>query len=331
MAKDYKHITPEERSEIARLQASGHTNAEIAAALDRSPSSISRELRRNKGSKIGYNSGFADRQAKARRWSGSRLGRDEALREKVLGGLSAGLSPEQVAGRLARDAGERVISHETIYRFIYAQMKRTQDFSWRNYLPCAKTRRGWRSHRGKSPTRYMQNWKSVHERPLEASDRSIPGHWEADLALFAKHGQSILAIREKSSGIIFARRSPTKQANQIATLLEAMFGPLPESLRRTVTFDNGSEFAQHSRLHKLKLDTYFCDTHSPWQKDGIENAIGWLRRFLPTKTDLDYVSEAEFKDLIDLYNNTPRKRLDYQTPTEAFLAELLHFECESTS
>lgn len=330
MAKEYKHFTLEERVKVAQLHAAGCKNAEIAAALHRSPSSISRELRRNSRSKVGYDPAYADEQAWARRWSGSKLDRDEALREKVLAGLAARLSPEQVAGRLAREAGEHVISHETIYRFIHAQMKRSQIFSWRHYLPRAKTRRGWRSHKGKSPKRYMQHWKSVHHRPPEANDLATPGHWEADLALFARPRQSILAIRERSSGVMFARRSASKKAGRIATLLKAMFGPLPESFRRTVTFDNGSEFAQHSKLHGLKLDTYFCDTHSPWQKGGIENAIGWLRRFVPTKFDLDQLSAAEFRDLIALYNNTPRKRLDYQTPAEVFLAELLHFECEST-
>jgi hypothetical protein len=116
----------------------------------------------------------------------------------------------------------------------------------------------------------------------------------------------------------------------VARHLIRLFTPMPPQLRQTVTFDNGSEFAGHGRLHKLAIDTYFCDPYSPWQKGSVENAIGRLRRFLPRKTDLASLPDKHFKALVSAYNNTPRKCLDFKTPAEAF-CEVLHFECESTS
>jgi len=105
---------------------------------------------------------------------------------------------------------------------------------------------------------------------------------------------------------------------------------MPAALRQTITFDNGTEFARHTRLHQLAMQTFFCDRYSPWQKGGIENAIGRMRRFIPRKTDLATLSDNRFHALIRAYNNTPRKCLDYQTPAELFMTQLLHFGCEST-
>jgi IS30 family transposase len=319
----------EERCEIAKLHAEGGSLRQIAAALDRSPSSISRELRRNQGAKA-YKPAQAEERARARRWSGSRLERQPQLRNLVLKGLGNGLSPEQVAGRLKLENGSHLISHETIYRFVYAQITRHNDFSWRNYLHRAKAYRGWRGRRGGSPANLIQQRVPIAERPADVNSRSIPGHWEADLVLFAKYGQAILALHERTSRIIIAQRPANKTADLIAGQLHAILELLPQQLRQTVTFDNGTEFARHFRLHDLHLDTYFCDTHSPWQKGGIENAIGRTRRFLPRKTNLEDISGSQFNDIIATYNNTPRKCLDFHTPAEVFINQLLHFKCEST-
>ena len=131
MGKSYGHVTIEERCEIARLQASGYSIRQIAASLDRSASTVARELKRNGSRTLGYQARYADQQAHARRWQGSRLERDRGLREQVLCRLKQGWSPEQVAGRLAMESGKRVISHESIYRFIYAQMARKKDYGVR--------------------------------------------------------------------------------------------------------------------------------------------------------------------------------------------------------
>lgn len=330
MGQSYRHFDLEERCEIARRRAAGESIRKIAATLDRAPSSVARELRRNSGNQVGYKPAYAGEQAKARRWRGSRLVRDPALQALVLDRLARGWSPQQVAGRLAREQGRPVLSHETIYRFIAAQIVRTKDYSWRLYLPRGKSKRGFRGRRGGSSAQHIKHRLPISQRPAEAQDRANPGHWEADLILFARYGQTILALHERSSRIVAVVRQPSKEAAPVATTLATLLAPLPKKLRRTIAFDNGTEFALHHTLrHTLGIQTFFCDPHAPWQKGGIENAIGRLRRRLPRKTDLATLSTAQLRQLASLYNHTPRKCLDFQTPAEVFL-QLLHFKCEST-
>lgn len=330
MGRRYAQLSLEDRCEITRLQANGCSIRQIAAALDRAPSTVARELKRNHGRQLGYQPAYAERQARARRWTGSRLDRRPALRDKVLSALSRGWSPEQVSGRLALEAGAPVISYETIYRFIYAQIARTKDYRWRLYLPRGKSKRGFRGRKGGSPARFIDGRRPIAARPAAADDRTTPGHWEADLMLFSRYRQAILTVHERHSRIILAVRPPNKQAAGIARRMTSLFRPLPAALRQTITFDNGTEFARHKQLHALAMQTFFCDPHAPWQKGGIENAIGRMRRFLPRKTDLARLSDRRFNALVSAYNHTPRKCLGYQTPAEVFCAQLLHFKCEST-
>jgi IS30 family transposase len=261
---------------------------------------------------------------------GSRLKRQPTLRRAVLDRLAMGWSPEQVAGRLAKDHGRKVICYESIYRFIYAQIKATKDYSWRHYLPRGKSKRGRRASKRSSSATFIEGRVGLAERPCVVSNRSTPGHWEADLMMFAKYGQAILTVHERQSRLLLAIRLASKAAQLVAHHLGQLFGVLPQRLRQTVTFDNGTEFARHRLLHRLEIDTFFCDPYSPWQKGGIENAIGRMRSFLPRKTDLATLKSSRFKALIAAYNNTPRKCLDFSTPAEVF-SKVLHFECESTS
>ena len=330
MGRKYQQLSLENRCEIARLQADGCSIRQIAAALDRAPSTISREVKRNRGRHIGYKPSYAQEQTQARRWAGSRLEREPNLRRDVLERLASGWSPEQVAGRLARQRGRNVISYESIYRFIYAQIARTKDYRWRRYLPRGKSKRGFRGRKGGSSATLIEGRISVAERPAAAADRSSPGHWEADLMLFAKYGQAVLTVHERQSRLLLASRPPNKAADRVAAHLRALLKDLPARLRQTITFDNGTEFARHRLLHRLAIKTFFCDPYAPWQKGGIENAIGRMRRFIPRKTDLATLSDQRFHALLRAYNNTPRKCLDFETPAEMF-HRLLHFECESTS
>ena len=318
MGKQYRQVTIAERCEIARLSAAGHSKRQIAASLDRAPSTITRELKRNGSRTQCYQPSYADQQAHARRWRGARLERDDALRE-------------QVAGQLALEAGRRVISDESIYRFIYAQMARKKDYSWRHDLPRAKSKRDWRGRQGGSSATFIQQRRPLSQRPPDTTDRRTPGHWEADLMLFRTYGQAVLAMHERHSRLLIAQRPPGKAAEPIAAAMSQVLSAFPSQWRRTVPFDNGTEFARHYRLHDLGVETFFCDTRSPWQKGGVENAIGRLRRTLPRKTDLASVTEERFTELVQAYNNTPRKCLGYRTPAEIFAREVLHLKCESTA
>jgi IS30 family transposase len=325
MGQGYRQFSFEERCEIARLSGQGRSIRQIAAALDRAPSSIARELKRNSGSQVGYAPAYAHQQAKARHWIGSKLDRNAGLRQQVLEQLRAGWSPEQIAGRTG------AIGTETIYRFIYAQIARHKDFGWRNYLPRAKAKRGRRSMQARSPASFIAHRVPLELRPAEAADRQVPGHWEADLMAFSKYGQNILMLHERSSRALIGTQLTSKQAGPVGQILGAMLGALPSPLRQTVTFDNGTEFARHYDLNAMGIRTFFCDPHAPWQKGGIENAIGRMRRFLPRKTDLATLDAQSLFALIAAYNATPRKCLDWRTPAEAFSHQLLHFERESTS
>jgi len=141
----------------------------------------------------------------------------------------------------------------------------------------------------------------LSERLEEANDRQTPGHWEADLMLFRTYGQAILTLHERRSRLLIAVRPPGKAAKPIAEAMRDILAPLPPQWRQTVTFDNGTEFAFHYELHALNIQTFFCDTYSPWQKGGVENAIGRMRRTLPRKTDLAAISDDHFVELIRAY------------------------------
>ena len=210
--------------------------------------------------------------------------------------MPSGWSPEQVAGWLERRK-LATISHETIYRFIYAQIRRTNDGAWRHYLPRAKYKRGWRARPGGSPASFIKDRVSIALRPDAVQRRRTFGHWEAD-------------------------------AETRGTDLQPS---LDRRLRRTITFDNGTEFAQHYELtDELGIRTFFCDPHSPWQKGAIENAIGRMRRPLPRKTNLNTIDLGTLEACVVAYNNTPRKCLRFRSPAETFFSKLLHFKCEST-
>ena len=328
----YTQLSLEERCSIARLHEAGQSIRQIATALDRQPSTVARELKRNSGRKIGYQPAYAQAQASARRWTGFRFERDNALRDTVLDRLACGWSPEQIAGRLAREEGHKVISHETIYRFVYAQLKRTNDTTWRLYQPRAKIKRGWRTKGGWPRT---DGKCSIHDRPAHIATRQTPGHWEADCMLFSSPGPGILVAHERYSRITIAVAQMHLRADNVASSLLTILEPLPPDQRQSITFDNGTEFYRHQRLtSQLGITTYFCDPRAPWQKGSVENAIGRLRRALPTKTDLAALPQARLNAIIANYNNTPRKCLAFQTApaisqTAKFLA--LSFNCFDTT
>jgi IS30 family transposase len=331
MGAQYRQFSLEERCKLAELHQAGQPLRQIAAALDRSPSSVSRELKRNHGVQVGYKPTYAEQQAKARRWKGSRLERNAELRDLVLDRLSRGWSPEQIAGWLARTKAAARISHETIYRFIYDQIRRTNDGSWRHYLPKAKYKRGRRRRPNRSPVSLIKGRLSIALRPPEVELRETFGHWEADLMLFTAPGQAILVSQERKSRALLSARQPGKAARPAAQRLLTWFAAIEPELRKSVTFDNGTEFAHHLILvDQLGIQTFFCDPHSPWQKGTIENAIGRLRRFLPRRTDISAIDDDALNACIAAYNNTPRKCLGFMTPAEVLLAQLLHFKCEST-
>lgn len=295
----------------------------IARTLERHVSTISREISRNSlATKLwpgGYSPARAQKLAERRRqWDGRfKLARQPDLRGLVRDRLAMGHSPEQIAGRLTLEHGHTVISHESIYRFIYHRS--AQKDYWHRLLPRRKLLRGHRGRRGGSPASFIKQRRSITERPADVESRSTPGHWEADFMLFARYGQGLLVAHERQSRFIVINHPPDRKAERTARRLATLLKPIPMPLRKTLTIDNGTEFALHYRLtEQLALQTYFCDPHSPWQKGGVENTIGRLRRQLPRKTNLAEISGRQLANIVRAHNDTPRKCLDFKTPAEAF-------------
>jgi IS30 family transposase len=320
MGQCYGQLSLEERIEIYRLHAAGRSQNKIASALDRAPSTINRELRRNSRPTKVWRGGYEPVRAqqlaeRRRRWdSRFKLARQPDLRNCVGKSLAMGHSPEQIAGRLALEHGRVIISHESIYRFIYHRA--AQKDCWHRLLPRRKRTRG---RRGRSAPIVIKQRRSITDRPAEVEGRGTPGHWEADFMLFARCGQGLLVLHERQTRFNIVKHPVHRKAVLTARNIARPLSKLPQAIRKTISFDNGNEFAEHHRLHKtLGIQTFFCDPHSPWQKGGVENSIGRLRRSLPRKTDLKFITSAALKQIVHRLNNTPRKCLDFKTPAEAF-------------
>lgn len=320
MENSYRQLSLDERSEIYRLYKDGKSRREIGRIVGRSGATISRELRRNSGPKVGYQVGWAMIQTRARRCRKLyKLERSSALREAVLNSLAMGQSPEQIAGRLELENGRPVISHESIYRYVYWRVNSHKDYLHK-LLPRARFKRGWRGRKGGSSVTTIAGRISIKQRPSTVAARIAPGHWEADLMAFARYGQQALVMVERTTRFLRAGPLPNKQAKPLAAQLKAWLRSYPRHLRQSMTVDNGTEFAAHRELKPvLPLGAFFCDPHSPWQKGSVENAIGRLRRELPRKIDLATLTTEDFHDIVLTYNMTPRKCLGFRTPAEAFL------------
>ena len=321
--KAYGQLSLTERIEIYRLHADGKSCRFIANALGRAASTISRELRRNARATRKWPGGYDPQRAQslmARRHARGRsykLERQPELRKLVIDQLAMGRSPEQIAGRLTLDHGRPVISHESIYRYIYWRA----GFKERLYrlLPCRKHRRG--NHRDRLPRRSIPARVPIHDRPQTVAARTRFGHWEADLMNFSKPDKAVLVVCERKSRWLFLRELDNKTSDTVIGNLDGMIKTLPQGKCHSITFDNGPEFTKHhilTTMHRIK--TWFCDPRSPWQKGSVENAIGRLRRVLPRKTPPERLSSSQISEIVHTYNTTPRKCLGFKTPQEVFFA-----------
>ncbi len=320
MGREYSQLSFEERVLIGHLHADGQSSEKIGTRLGRAASTISRELRRGgkpqKSGTLAYDATKAEGRATRRRRAISRfkLARQPDLQDHVRRRLAMGQSPEQISGRLALDGSTMQISPESIYRFIYARAP-----SWRTLLPMAKHKRGRRRRGGGATMKSFVDYVSIEQRPAEVATRATPGHWEADLMAFMQNRQFMLVIHERRSRKAFVHRQPDKTARAVHASLTKTLRKLPKTMRQTLTYDNGPEFALHHKVNAdLGTQSFFCHTHSPWEKGGVENAIGRLRRYLPRQTDIKAMSYQAIATLVRQHNNTPRKCLGYLTPNEAF-------------
>lgn len=316
--RKYCQLGLEERIEIYRLHAEGKSVRFIANGLGRSPATISRELRRN--GKDGYDPQRAQARYLKRHARGRlhKLERQPELRKRVLDLLAMERSPEQIAGRLTVEEGNPVISHESIYRYIHWHSYHHRTEELHKLLPRKRrSRRG--NARRKTGGSEIPFRTPLSERPAGAKNRSRKGHWEADLMQFSKAGKSVLVLHDRKTRYTRLRWLERKSAPDVLAGLDALLRRLPGNRRRSITFDNGQEFRLHTELTRdYGVKTFFCAPHAPWQKGGVENTIGRLRRFLPRTTDTSTLNKQALASIMDKMNNTPRKCLGFKTPAEAF-------------
>lgn len=314
-----------EREEISRGLAAGESMRAIAARLGRAASTVSREISRN-GGRRNYRAAKADERAwdRARRPKQCLLAENDRLRDVVAKKLKENWSPQQISGWLKRqypDDEAMRVSQETIYRTLFVQARGALK---RELLAHLRSRRMMRKGRHASTSGQQRGQikeaVSIRERPPEAEDRAVPGHWEGDL-LAGSRNTHVATLVERSSRFVVLVRVSGKDTESVVAALSEQIRRLPRTMIDTLTWDRGTEMAAHKKFSiATDVAVYFCDPKSPWQRGTSENTNRLLRQYLPRKSDLSVYSQHDL-DLIALKLNTrPRKTLAYSTPA-ATLAE----------
>jgi transposase, IS30 family len=320
-----------EREEIALGRARGETIRVIARRLGRSPSTISRELKRNADRRDGgYRATTAHALAyeRASRPKPAKLATNLALRELVQDDLRRRFSPEQIAGRLRRrfpDDPEMWVSTETIYQSLYVQSRGALRRELTRYLRTGRALRKPGRAVGQRKNR-IPDMVNIAQRPPEADDRAVPGHWEGDLLIGKRNATAIATLVERASGFAMLVSLPDGyKPEHVAPALARKVQTLPEALRRSLTWDQGPEMRdwKHVRV-QTGIEVFFCDPHAPWQRGSNENTNGLLRQYFPKGTDFSTVTETELDAVADELNDRPRKRLAFANPAEQLAELLLH-------
>ena len=314
---NYTHLTRDERYQIAILRKAGHKQTDIARLMNRHPSTISRELRRNRGQR-----GYRPKQAQALSEARMRAcGNDPRIPDETWMVVDVWLgelwSPEQITGRLD-ERGLPSVSHEAIYHRIYTDKR--NGGTLHRALRCQKARRkryGGRERRGTIP-----NQVSIEQRPAMVGTRERFGDWEADLVIGAGHHQALVTINERKSRYALIGHVPRKTAQAVSDVMVSLLTPYAACVH-TLTTDNGKEFAQHERIaSELGASFFFAHPYASWERGANENMNGLIRQFFPKKMSFDSITQAEIAFAVDKLNHRPRKCLGFRTPHEVFMAQL---------
>ncbi len=318
-------LTLSEREEISRGVVAGRSIRSMAESLGRAPSTLSREIRRN-GGRRRYRANKADQAAweRARRPKTCKLLENRALARIVARKLKQLWSPDQIGGWLKntyRDDESYQVSYETIYRSLFIQARGALK---KELLQHLRRKRAMRRSLHKSlkgeGLGQITDTVSIRERPACAEDRAVPGHWEGDL-LFGSNNSQIATLVERHTRYVMLAKVKSKHTETVVNALIKQAHKLPRELYISLTWDRGSEMADHKRFTlATDINVYFCDPQSPWQRGSNENTNGLLRQYFPKGTDLSMHSQAKLNAVARQLNERPRKTLDYQTPAERFNA-----------
>ena len=314
-------LTLAEREEISRAVAEGQSVRSIAARLDRAPSTVSREIKRN-GARANYRAAEADDAAwnRALRPKACKLREDRALARTVADKLRLLWSPEQIAGWLKHTYPREShrVSHETIYRSLFIQARGALKKELLQHLRRTRGMRRSRHYTQKTTDTHgrIADAVSISERPAAVEDRAVPGHWEGDLLLGSRSSQIATLVERQTRYVMLVKVA----SNDTATVVNALIKnarKLPQELYKSLTWDRGHEMAGHKSFTlATDIQVYFCDPRSPWQRGSNENTNGLLRQYLPKGIDISSYSQAKLNAVARQLNERPRKTLGYQTPAE---------------
>ena len=311
----YTHFTIEEREKSRVLLEQGFSVRAIARTLNRSASSVSRELRRNANKDGSYSAYAAERRYKKRRKSCGKkpkLVGDSPMKEYILKGLEQQWSPDEICGRAKLDGFENFVSYNTIYRAVatgYIPKTYRNNFRFKHIK---NRKRKSSDKRGNIADRTM-----IGDRPEYINNRSEFGHWEADTVLGKRGTGCIGTLVERKCGYLISFKIPHRRDDVFKTACVKAFLDLPELLKKSITVDNGTEFASHKELSaETGMDIYFCDPYSPWQRGSNENTNHLLRQYFPKGSSFNDFNDSQLTFVVNRLNNRPRKRLGYKTPFE---------------
>jgi IS30 family transposase len=319
MGNKYKHISPEQRIQIYELLYKGETLTSIALVLGYNKSSIHRELKRN-CSKIGYRPDWANNEyAYRRRYSKkSKIENDPELENEIISKLRDGWSPQLIDGRLRlENGGKCIVSHETIYRYIYSEKGRVLKL-----YKLLKKQRIFRYPRVKRRRYIKRDTKpSIKDRDQVINDRAEFGHWEGDLVIFSKLKNNLLTLRERDSRFIVAIKNQSRKAH---TTMNALIKHMKNAPIKSLTLDNDPAFAKYRDIKvALNSEIYFCEPYKSYQKGAIENANRLLREEFPRKTNISKINQKQINIVVDKLNHRPMKCLGYKTPYEIYNERLM--------
>jgi len=309
------HLTLEERDRIAQLRHQGAEQKEIAQAVGRCPSTISREMRRNRTDGE-YHAAQAHREAERRRRERPlvRKMEDPEINEAVRAGLAQEWAPEQIAGRMRQQDSDRCVSPQTIYAWIKQDEDREH---WESML----RRRGKHPYRRKNTTT-TGGAARIDQRPEVIEDRLRLGDYEGDTVLGPAGTGGLATLVDRKSRFTIIVKIQSKNADHVHEKIKGRLRELDEQRRRSITFDNGTEFARCHRLEKhLGMELYFADPGCPYQRGTNENTNGLIRQYFPKGTDFRDISHDEVRQVEKLLNNRPRACLGFRTPAEVFFEE----------
>jgi IS30 family transposase len=326
----YPRLNINEREEISRGLAKGLSQRDVASLLGRSPGTISREINRNSKSCQPYRAVKAQRRANRLTHNARKkrkMNINEPLKQYVLEHLNLLWSPEQIAKRLkivySSDMAMQ-ISHESIYSYLYVQPRGALR---RELIKCLRRRhinrraRNGKSRRNCGP---IQDYISIKERPAEAAERTVPGHWEGDLLMGHNNISALGTLVERTTRMAFLVKLEDKDATAVRKAFAKEFQHLPTGLKRSLTYDHGQEMAEHKLFTKnTRIQVYFAHPHSPWERGTNENTNDLIRQFFPKGTDFSKVPYKTIKRVQNMLNDRPRKTLNFSTPHEIF-NKLLH-------